>query len=158
MILGIDNGLKGGMVLLNDKGHVEAYLSMPTLKEGKRNKYDIESIVWFFRTHKKRIGTVVLETAQAMPGQGVTSTFHIGEHYGMLQGILCSLEIPVVFVRPQQWQRGLFGKKKVEDTKVSSVNFACDNAPDIDWKNGRRVYQDGLTDAYCIAHYHFINR
>jgi crossover junction endodeoxyribonuclease RuvC len=55
-----------------------------------------------------------VEHAQAMPRDGVTSSFHYGVSYGILLGVLAVLVIPYTEVRPGQWKRalGLQGKDK----------------------------------------------
>lgn len=47
----------------------------------------------------------VVERASARPNQGVSSMFRFGCGYGMVQGVLATLEIPVTFVTPAAWKR-----------------------------------------------------
>lgn len=47
----------------------------------------------------------VVERVGAMPGQGVSSTFRFGVGYGMVQGVLGALEIPIHLVTPADWKR-----------------------------------------------------
>jgi len=56
----------------------------------------------------------VLERVSAMPGQGVSSMFRFGEGYGVVQGVLAALGIPVIAGSPAVWKRasGLIGRDK----------------------------------------------
>lgn len=46
----------------------------------------------------------VLEQVNAMPKQGVSSSFKFGQNYGELHGILLALNIPFVRMRPAIWK------------------------------------------------------
>jgi crossover junction endodeoxyribonuclease RuvC len=56
----------------------------------------------------------VIERVAAMPRQGVSSTFKFGTAYGILQGVVAALEIPVHFVTPGRWKKyfGLSAEKE----------------------------------------------
>jgi hypothetical protein len=54
---------------------------------------------------------VVIEEAQAMPGQGVRSMFTCGLGLGVWLGVLAALGCPYTRVRPQIWKRA-FGLGK----------------------------------------------
>ena len=112
--LGIDPGLSGAIALLRDDLSLVAVFDMPvmTLRKGKNqvNAAALANII-------KRPGytmTAYLEAVSAMPGQGVSSMFSFGTSYGIVQGVLAALGIPVVLVTPQSWKKwaGLVGKEK----------------------------------------------
>lgn len=52
-----------------------------------------------------RIEEVVVEKAQAMPKQGVSSTFRYGTAYGIILGVTSALRLPLILVGPSQWKR-----------------------------------------------------
>lgn len=149
-ILGIDGGLDGGMFLIAEPC---AKFVMPTIDGKSGREYDIPEIVKFidlcFPNH------VFLEKAQAMPGQGVTSMFSIGNGYGIMRGILAAKKIPHTLVHPKTWQKVMFKDVSKEDTKAASVRVAKQLFPQIDWKATDRCRKahDGLTDAALIAEY-----
>lgn len=47
---------------------------------------------------------VVIEKSQAMPKQGVSSTFKVGVGYGIWLGLLVAIGIPYTEVRPHIWK------------------------------------------------------
>jgi crossover junction endodeoxyribonuclease RuvC len=66
------------------------------------------------RLKQMRPDIAVIERVGAMPRQGVSSTFKFGTAYGILQGVVAALEIPVHFVAPAKWKRhfGLSAEKE----------------------------------------------
>ena len=40
-----------------------------------------------------------------MPGQGVTSMFNFGQSFWSNKRSLCSLKLPIFFVRPSKWKK-----------------------------------------------------
>lgn len=161
MIVGIDNGLDGGIVFLNETSkrcNVISTHVMPTVGQtggkGKR-AYDVPGMVMLMRKLVPDLSMVFLERAQAMPKQGVSSTFSIGYGFGLWQGILASLEVPYEIVGPRTWQQEMFQGVDSRDTKRASAIIAGRLAPNIDWRATERCRKphDGLTDALCIAEY-----
>ena len=47
-VIGIDNGLSGGIVMVSEEGVLEKY-PMPTIKVGKKNQYDVNQIARLIR-------------------------------------------------------------------------------------------------------------
>jgi crossover junction endodeoxyribonuclease RuvC len=155
IVLGIDNGLDGGVFAIRLETKVSMKFVTPTLGVGKRS-YDlgamaaiVEGLVRGESSH------AFIERAQAMPGQGVSSMFSIGLGYGMWQGILAGLQIPFEVVSPQRWQKEMFVGVNKADTKAASATVAQRLRPDVDWRASTRCRKphDGLTDAFCIAEY-----
>lgn len=158
MILGIDNGLDGGLVLVNEIG-VHAWIVMPTInvRDGKR-AYDANAIVSFILGTGKEWGKpdhIFLEKAQAMPGQGVTSMFSIGLGFGIMQGIASALYLPLTIVHPKTWQKEMFKDLPKTDTKAMSEIVCKRLWPTTDWRATEkcRKAHDGLCDAAMIAEY-----
>jgi crossover junction endodeoxyribonuclease RuvC len=57
------------------------------------------------RLKQMRPDAAVIERVAAMPRQGVSSTFKFGTAYGIIQGVIATLEIPVHFVAPGRWKK-----------------------------------------------------
>ena len=158
LIIGIDNGLDGGVVTLNEIGSVEFSEVMPVIGASGKGKraYDIPGMIRAVRGFAPDTERVVfLESAQAMPFQGVVSTFSTGFGFGIWQGILTSLGIPYHVVRPQKWQGVMFEGIDRTDTKRASATIAARLQPNVDWRASERnrIPHDGKTDAFCIAEY-----
>lgn len=97
MILGIDPGLSGGMVVLSRTG--EVVLVVPFIK------YTPHDIAGYLEPLD--IDQAFLEGVNAFPKQGVTSVFKFGTNYGWWQGVLTVLQIPFQRVYPLKWQTAM---------------------------------------------------
>jgi crossover junction endodeoxyribonuclease RuvC len=93
----------------------------------------------------------VIEAQQAMPGQGVTSMFSVGQRYGLLTGLLIGLQIPFEAVRPQAWMRALGIPPKAD--KRAHVERALSLFPTAEVTGPRGGMKDGRADALLIAEY-----
>lgn len=118
--MGIDPGLSGGIVVLDD---IEIYecTKMPLTER------DIWEIFEQIRDESIYVFAYI-ERVHSMPKQGVTSTFTFGQNYGMLRGFLIAAGISFEEVTPQKWQRywGLPALKACGDsiTKKKNVHKA----------------------------------
>ena len=151
--LGIDPGLSGAVVAIDNKGAFLWVEDTPTVKAGKKTIYDAPRMVSILSREKG--ATVTIEQAQGMPGQGITSTFRIGEGFGLWLGIIAALGIPFFTVRPAVWQKVMFRMVATgSTTKEKSVTLAKQIFPEIDLTPGRcRRPKDGRSDAALIARY-----
>src|SRR3990167_10804517 len=121
-IIGIDNGLDGGIVILGDSGLVVEKHITPVIGvvgKGKR-AYDVPGMTRILRPYTEN-AKVFLEKSQPMPSQGVSSMFSIGYGFGLLQGILTALCIPFELVHPRTWQGEMFKGIDKSDTKRASA-------------------------------------
>jgi crossover junction endodeoxyribonuclease RuvC len=99
----------------------------------------------------------VLEQAQAMPGQGVTSTFSTGYGFGIWSGILGTLEIPYRAVRPSVWTRKVLEGASGQG-KARAVAFASRMFPQAELvPEGCRKPKDGRADALALAYWGSLN-
>lgn len=152
-ILGIDPGLSGGFALLwygeHERTIMDAW-NTPTFtvlrNKKNRRELDIPKIKAIFSD--ARIGSAVIESQQAMPKQGVSTTFTTGKNYGILIGVLATLAIPYHIVAPQTWKRAL-GITKDKETSFALARKLFPHDGDF-WK---RKKDDGVAEAALLAHY-----
>lgn len=115
--IGIDPGLSGAVAMINNEK--QEVFNTPTVQttvsKKTKNRYDslgmffiLESIVY----NNSNIMGVALEKVHAMPGQGVTSMFSMGEGFGIWKGIVASLQLPMHLVPPQTWKKAIVGTGK----------------------------------------------
>jgi len=112
--IGIDCGLTGAYAVV-DEEEVLQLVDMPVMSLGKsRNQINAAELGKMLGFWQDRDATIYLEQVSAMPGQGVSSMFSFGCSYGMIQGVIGTLEIPMFLVRPAIWKKraGLLGKPK----------------------------------------------
>lgn len=106
--LGIDPGVNGALVLLND-GAVQAVWDMPTLEQKVGRK-------WRKRIIPAQLARIVqdakaeqafLENVHAQPGEGAVGAFTFGKACGYAEMACTALGVPVTLITPQEWKRGL---------------------------------------------------
>lgn len=145
-ILGIDPGLSGAFVVLEDGKPIE-WGVMPIVLEGSSKRVNSTALAAIWRNTK--IDVAFLENVGAMPGQGVTSMFTFGHATGTVRGVLGALEIPVRLVTPQAWKKhvGLLNKDK-DAARSLAIQM---------WPEWRVLDKKGegqaLADAALIARY-----
>jgi crossover junction endodeoxyribonuclease RuvC len=148
--IGIDPGLSGAIVVLQDDTPIE-WMAMPTMKIGSANRVNASALAAFIRTHiygDEKIYAYV-ELVSSMPKQGVASMFSFGHSAGVIQGVLGAFEIPVTMVTPMMWKKrsGLVGMDK-DASRVKAIQM---------WPHWRDLDKKGkgqaLADAALIAKY-----
>ena len=145
MIIGIDPGCTGAIVVLTESLNHVASLNMPTVKVGTKSRVNGAAIAAFLR---EKVGEFVshayLEQVGAMPGQGVSSMFTFGHAAGVVEGILQGLSIPYSLVTPQAWKTraGLIGMDK--DAARSRAIQLYPNLRDLDTKCRGQAIADAL--------------
>ena len=153
--IGIDPGIYGAIACINAATlEVIELLDTPVITaEGKR-LYDISAMAATIRRLSLLgDGIVILEQAQSMPGQGVTSTFATGRGFGISEGILGALDVSYRTVRPIVWTRKVLAGVPGEG-KARSINFVMRMFPgaELTSKGCKRV-KDGRADSLCLAYY-----
>jgi len=141
LYVAIDPGANGGLCILDDEGNME-FLDFKT-----------SGIVGYAKLLKtiEKPTMVAIESVSAMPGQGVSSMFSFGQRLGELEGMLQTLEIGYVTVRPQVWQKLCKVEPKSKKAGVyAAVSKIYPTAPLTGPKGG---LIDGRCDALGIAHY-----
>ena len=114
IIVGIDVGLNGGIVLLDTDPNIRILQSwcMPTLdvaRGGKKNKREVDGhrLRSFLKYGNELPDLAIFEKVHAMPDQGSVGMFQFGDSYGLIKGLLIGLNIPFERVPPQTWKRQL---------------------------------------------------
>ena len=106
-ILGIDPGIGGGYVLLEDlkPTFIGLYVSEQDFID------NVEELA------SSGVDAAFIEKVNAFPGQGIASTWKFAQNYGFERGVVRTLKIPLHEVRPQVWQKGLGIPQVKEKTK-----------------------------------------
>jgi crossover junction endodeoxyribonuclease RuvC len=151
--IGIDPGLSGAVAVIHPNNDISIYDTPTfTIKSGSKSKrkYNIAIMTQILVSHYSKETKIALELVHAMPGQGVTSMFTMGEGYGMWQGIIASLYLPLTFVTPQLWKKTLMdgmGKDK-DASRMRAIQLFPQVADQLKLKK-----HDGRADALLIAEY-----
>lgn len=151
VVLGIDPGKNGGLVVLSKKHGIMSLNVMPLVGR-EINTQELSEIIKKARFDFKA-DCAVIEQVHSMPGQGLVSTFSFGKGFGLLIGQITMLGMPLYFVRPQQWQKGFHDKTNSKTPKDRSLDAAKLLWPSEDFlpTSRHKVAHDGLVDAALIA-------
>jgi hypothetical protein len=113
--LGIDPGLSGAAAIINEDGTLVALTDLPIMRVEKLAWVDGNTFqTWLIENASFTPTECYIEHVNAMPKQGVTSSFHFGVGFGSLLSLIQARHIPLHLVRPAKWKRdlNLAGKDK----------------------------------------------
>ena len=155
VIIGIDNGLTGGLVALSDHpGPPIACMPMPTRGKSKGNEVDAKMVWEWIYFNGGTACTVILET----PGKhspGAQALCSMWDSYGAIRGVLESRGIRHHRITPQAWQKVMLPGCAKGDTKPAALARARQLWPAESWLASPRssVAHSGLVDAALIGEY-----
>lgn len=158
MIIGIDNGLDGGLVAIDKKtGSVICKTVMPTLHRCKKREVDTYKVYqWVLSCDPgPEEFTVAIEEPlhHAKSSQAVRS---MGISFGKLLGLAESQQWNVSCVKVHNWQQSMLGHLRAPyNTKEAALAQATLIAPNECWLKNKRCSKphDGMIDAFLIAQY-----
>jgi len=165
--IGLDPGIQGFITAMFPNGNYEFY---------SIDENDDLALHRILKSIKERSWQVsaVLEDVHALFNASAKSTFNFGEIKGILKGLLVANEIPYTLVQPKTWQQEIWNnqdmivsyktinksdgteqKRKVVDTKSTSINAARRLFPAIDLRKNERCKKidDNKVDSLLIAEY-----
>lgn len=125
--VGIDPGLHGAVAAVDRFSAFRGVWDAPTtiVKRGKKSRtvYEAPLMVHILRSlqEKYEVQLVGMERVNAMPGQGVTSMFSMGHGFGLWEGIISALGLPLELTVPQVWKKKMLAGGKGDDKQASIV-------------------------------------
>lgn len=108
--IGVDPGLSGAIGVLSNGRYVTVE-DMPVVAKGGtgsvKNEVDPAGLIQLLRQHTsaEEYVIVALERVNAMPGQGVSSVFSLGDSFGCARSAIAACRFEMVSVRPPEWKR-----------------------------------------------------
>lgn len=146
IILGIDPGLSGGLAIVSPDGRLLHATRMPTLTLHGKGELDLAAIGALL-TRWAPVHAWI-EQQQAMPRQGVASSFRTGQNYGTLLGFIAGRGIAYSIARPAVWKKAM----GVPADKTAAIAIATRLLPSGSSYWARRA-DDGVAEAALIALY-----
>lgn len=146
-ILGIDPGVSGAVMLLA-AGHVQLVGDMPIVDVRGRKWIDPAGVVRIVRA-AGQIDMAVVEHVQGVQQAGATSAFSFGRGFGLLEGVLAGLGVPVTLVRPQVWTKALGVSRDKGSHRLAAGRLWPAAAHLFE-----RVKDDGRADAALLCHWY----
>ena len=154
MIIGIDNGLSGGLVAISEHtGAVIDKTIMPTLHRLKKREVDTRKVYeWIMALESDFLMAIEEPLHHAKSSQAVRS---MALSFGKLLGLAESRQWNVKCVSVHKWQKVMLGPTPKGKTKEVALAVANQIAPDECWLKSKRATKphDGLIDAFLIARY-----
>jgi crossover junction endodeoxyribonuclease RuvC len=104
VILGIDPGAHGAVVILNEAGDLTAIFDMPTTPEANgRTATNAPLLAGILAQSHARI--IYCEFVGARPTDAKVAALSFGRARGVIEGCAGALGIPIVFITPPTWKR-----------------------------------------------------
>ena len=155
MIVGVDNGLDGGLCAIAQfDGSLIGKIAMPCQQRSKKREIDIRKIhEWLVDFNTPFVLAIEEPLAHAKSSQAVRS---MAISFGKLLGMAECKKYVVARVSVHKWQKAMLGYMPKGQTKQAALNKAQAMEPSENWlKNKRcRTPHDGIIDAFLIAHYY----
>ena len=148
IVCGIDPGLTGGLAFLEKKTVNVHKVPIYNVTKGAKRKKMLNTWQIISLMEENEPDHVYIEKQQAMPKQGLSSTFITGFNYGIYIGLLIGLCIPFTEVSPRTWKKAL----SVSANKDEARKRASELMPNGSglWPNKS---DDGLAEAALIAYF-----
>lgn len=150
-VIGIDPGVSGALAFVS-ASEVVCH-DMPTIEiRGKRHvcpsglRAILSAASSYYETG---ISAVVLEHVQGVQGTGATSAFSFGRSFGVVEGVVAGLALPLTLVRPQKWTKDLNLSRDKGAHRQAAINLFPLHADLF-----ARVKDDGRADAALLAHWY----
>lgn len=121
-VVGIDPGLSGAVAVLDAHLSVLVLEDMPTMGKGKSgNQVNPAALAEILQPYAG--AHAALERVGAMPGQGVSSMFSLGDSYGTARAVLAVLGMPVEIVTPTVWKKHYHLDSDKERSRTKAIEL-----------------------------------
>ena len=157
VFIGVDPGLSGAVAAISQHGKFICVGDTPVaeVKKGKGAKHfylpaQMVAQLKGIQAHGA-ITLIGIELVHAMPGQGVTSMFRMGQGLGMWEMAFVALSLPYKWITPQSWKKELL-RAGVGDDKSASIVRAQELFPAAA-EFLKRKKDDGRAEAILLAEY-----
>ena len=150
IICGIDPGLSGGIAFYQNINYKLYAEKVPTYTLKTKNKtkrfLDLWQVMTILNDHDP--DHVFIEKQQAMPNQGLVSTFATGLGYGAYLGLLVALGYSYTEVQARVWKKDLNCTSDKDQSRDMATKLMPQGQQYWTKKN-----QDGVAEASLIAYW-----
>lgn len=147
IVIGIDPGVSGAIAFVGPSG--VSVCDMPTVEvRGKRHVCPHGLRAALAALDVREVAAVVLEHVQGVQGTGATSAFSFGRSFGLVEGVVAALGMPLTLVRPQVWTKALNVSRDKGAHRKAASNLWPRQADLFS-----RVKDDGRADAALLCHW-----
>jgi hypothetical protein len=104
--LGVDCGLSGALAVVEMIDGIPALadvIDMPVVGSGAKARVNVLAVAQWIRSRAPSLAYI--ERGQAMPRQGVSSSFLYGRSIGAVEAAVTLCQVPITIVEPSVWKR-----------------------------------------------------
>ena len=106
--IAIDPGLTGAIGAIDDQAQLVVCADLPVIRSGKLAWIDSNELTsLLIECRQGRSAQITIERSQAMPGQGVSSTFCTGVVLGSILAACQRIAVPLHLVSAATWKRSM---------------------------------------------------
>jgi crossover junction endodeoxyribonuclease RuvC len=152
IFIGIDPGITGAIAAIDDQAQVELCADLPVIRSGKLAWIDANELTTLLMTARNgRPARIIVERAQSMPGQGISSTFGYGVVLGSILAACQRIAVPLDLVPAAVWKRAM----GLDSQKAGSLDRARLQFPtaELDRKKDHNRAEALLIAEYCWRSY-----
>ena len=149
LIYGIDPGFTGAVSIYETETDSLVIYDIPVVKSQKgKTLINLSELLSILSNQRNKPALAVIESVNAMPNQGVSSTFRFGQGFGQLEMGIVASKLPIKYVTPRQWKKYFdLSKDKGESRRLAKLCFP-NHAYYFE-----RVKDDGRAEAALIGLY-----
>ena len=153
-VVGIDNGLDGGLVAIDQFRNVVEYRPMPTI-QAKKREIDFESVGSWVTQLDKKFDNVYVALEEPLHAAGSSQSLRsMAISFGQLWACLHTLGFAVKRIEVGEWQTRMLPRGPKGTSKIRALTRAKTEWPEETWIPPRcRTPHDGVVDAALIALY-----
>lgn len=147
LTIGIDPGLTGAIAAIDSDAQLILCADLPVIRSGKLAWIDANELTGLLmQCCGGRSAQILLERAQSMPGQGVSSTFTTGVVLGSILAACQRIAVPLHLVTAAVWKRSM----GLTSNKTASLDKARLLFPTAELD---RVKDHNRSEALLLAYY-----
>jgi crossover junction endodeoxyribonuclease RuvC len=149
LIYGIDPGFTGAVSIYDTELDSLIIHDIPVVKSPKgKTLINLPELLSILNNTENQPSLAAIELVNAMPNQGVSSTFRFGQGFGQLQMGIVASKLPIEYVTPRQWKKYFdLTRDKGESRRLAKLCFP-NHAHYF-----KRVKDDGRAEAELIGLY-----
>lgn len=147
IVCGIDPGVSGAIAWIAEDRVMVA--DMPVVEVRGKRVIDAGKVTRILRGLPAKPDMVVLEHVQGVQGSGATSAFAFGRGFGLIEGVVAAIGLPLTLVRPQTWTKALGVSRDKGYHRIAAASLFPSHANLFE-----RVKDDGRADAVLLAHWY----
>ena len=159
---GVDIGVKGAIVTVDETGSLVGFTNLKTKKEElyKKKKYTLTSVIQVEsvqdafkhlprKDHIIGIETPLLNHASRGSGQAQIT---IGYNYALIRETIKHMGIPFIMIAPYEWMKPMMNKNFKKESSILLTKGIM-KKKDINKITQDSKINDGIADAFLIAIY-----